>query len=70
MSCPRLLADHDLNQKIVSAVVRREPGVEFIRVGDIGMRRAEDQGILEYAAHSRLIVVSHDVNTMCGHAYT
>jgi predicted nuclease of predicted toxin-antitoxin system len=69
MSRPRFLADHDLNEHIVDAVLRREPTIEFVRVRDVGMRESSDAEVLAFAAQQGLIVVSHDVNTMTSAAY-
>ena len=69
MSRPRLLADHDLNKHIVTGVLRQEPAIEFYRVRELGMSARPDNEILKYAASAGLLVVSHDVNTMPGHAY-
>lgn len=69
MSRPRFLADHDLNEHIVTGVLRREPAVEFIRVRDVGYDERSDIEVLEYAASEGLIIVSHDVNTMPAAAY-
>jgi Domain of unknown function (DUF5615) len=69
MSRPRFLADHDLNEHIIDGVLRREPAVEFIRVRDIGLGDRPDPEVLAFAAQQGFLVVSHDVNTMVGHAY-
>ena len=69
MSRPRFLADHDLNEHIVVGIRRREPTIEFSRVRDLGMSDRPDAEILEYADQQKLIVVSHDVNTMPAAAY-
>lgn len=70
MSRPRFLADHDLNEHLIDGVLRREPGIEFIRTRDVGLSDRPDPEILAYAAGQGLIVVSHDVNTMPAHAYS
>ena len=64
MSTVRFLADHDLNEQIVGGVCRREPAIEFLRVRDLGMQSRSDSEILDFANRERLVVVSHDVNTM------
>lgn len=69
MSRPRFLADHDLRERIVLAVRRREPAVEFVRARDLGLDRRPDPVVLAAAAAQGLLVVSHDVNTMTDHAY-
>jgi hypothetical protein len=69
MSRPRFLADHDLNEHIVTGVLRREPAVEFVRARDLGMSEHPDAEVLAYAADHGFIVVSHNVNTMPSTAY-
>lgn len=69
MSRPRFLADHDINEHIVLGVLRREPGIDFSRVRDVGMDTRSDAEVLEYAAHEGWLVVSHDVNTMPAAAF-
>jgi hypothetical protein len=69
MSRPRLLADHDLNEHIIEGVLRQEPRMEFLRVRDLGMSESSDEEVLDRAERERLLVVSHDVNTMPAAAY-
>jgi predicted nuclease of predicted toxin-antitoxin system len=69
MSRPRFLADNDLNDHIVTGLLRREPAIEFKRAREVGLQNRPDPEVLEYAAAHGLIVVSHDVNTMPSHAY-
>lgn len=69
MSRPRFLADHDLREAIITGVLRRASAIEFLRVRDVGLANRSDHEVLAYAASQRLIVVSHDVNTMPANAY-
>lgn len=69
MSRPRFLADHDLNEHIVTGVLRHEPTLEWVRARDVGMSDRSDAEVLAYAAAHEYIVVSHDVNTMPSAAY-
>ena len=69
MSRPRFLADHDLNEQIVTGVLRREPALECVRARDVGMSERPDAEVLAYAANNGFIVVSHDVNTMPSATY-
>lgn len=69
MSRPCFLADHDLNEHIVTGVLRRETLVEFVRARDIGYSQRPDVELLEYAASEGFVIVSHDVNTMPAAAY-
>lgn len=70
MSRPRFLADHDLNEAIIDGVLRREPALEFMKSRDMGLRDRPDAEVLAWAASHGFIVVSHDVNTMPGEAYS
>ncbi|HEV8607989.1 MAG TPA: DUF5615 family PIN-like protein [Tepidisphaeraceae bacterium] len=66
---PAFLADHNLDDPIVEGVLRAEPSVQFVRAREVGLSRAIDDVVLDYAAAHSLIVVTHDVNTMIGFAY-
>ncbi len=69
MSRPRFLADHDVNEQILNAVLRLEPGIEIDRAREVGMDGRPDPEVLRFAASQGRIVISHDVNTMSAHAY-
>ena len=69
MSHPRFLADHDLNEHLITGLLRREPSIEFVRVRDVGLETRDDDVLLAYAANEGLLVVSHDVNTMTATAH-
>ncbi|MEI7862241.1 MAG: DUF5615 family PIN-like protein [Planctomycetota bacterium] len=61
---PRFLADHDLNEHIVTGVLRLHPEIEFVRARDVGLADSSDLDLLAYASRMSFCVVSHDVNTM------
>lgn len=69
MSRPQFLSDHDLNEHIVTGVLRREPSLQWMRARDVGLSDCSDDEILTYASDHGYIVVSHDVNTMPSTAY-
>jgi hypothetical protein len=69
MSRPRFLADHDFNENIIDGLLRREPSVEISRARDHDLQEQPDAAVLEFAAVNRLLVLSHDVNTMTAAAY-
>ncbi len=70
MSRPRFLADNDLNDAIVQGVLRREPTVEFVRLRELRLEALADPAVLQFAAESPWIIVSHDVNTMTAAAFS
>jgi hypothetical protein len=65
----RLLADENFNHDLIRGVLRRLPSLDLIRVQDAGLREADDPAILEWAAHERRLVLTHDANTMPAFAY-
>ena len=66
----RFLADHNFNEAIISGVYLQDETVDILRVRQVGMQQTPDPEILEWAAHNGRIVLSHDVNTMEGYAYS
>lgn len=65
----RLLADENLDGNIVRGLVRKHPGVDIVRVQDVGLRGADDPAVLAWAASEGRVVVTHDVATMTTFAF-
>ena len=63
----RFLADADLNQVIVSAVVRRVPAIDFRTASSAGLAGLDDRQVLAFAAADRRVLVTHDQATMPRH---
>jgi hypothetical protein len=63
----RFQADADLNQIIVSAVLRRVPTIDFRTATAAGLAGLADQEVLARAAHDGRILVTHDLATMPKH---
>jgi len=63
---PKFLADADFNQKIVAGFLRREPAAVFLNAPDGGTIGRLDPEVLQIAAQSGCILVSHDRRTMPG----
>src|SRR5690349_20780730 len=64
-----LAADENFNNDIVRGVRRRMPTVDIARVQDVGLLSADDPTILEWAAQSGRVLLTHDVSTMTHYAY-
>jgi len=64
----RFQADADLNFDIVKAVRRREPAIDFASAADADLEGIADPEILESAASTNRVLVSHDRRTML-HTY-
>jgi hypothetical protein len=60
----RFLADANLDQDIVSGILRREPDVDFERPQGVIPEGMPDPGVLAGAASRGRILVTHDIRTM------
>lgn len=60
----RYQADADLNQAIVTGVLRREPTIDFQTAFAAGLEGIKDSEVLVIAAQQGHILVSHDRKTM------
>ncbi len=65
----RLAADENLDNDIVRGLLRRQPGVDIVRVQDVGLSGADDATVLEWAAQEGRILLTHDVSTITRYAY-
>lgn len=63
----RFQADADLNQIIVSAVLRRLPAIDFRTATTAGLAGLKDLEVLAAAARDGRILVTHDQTTMPRH---
>lgn len=60
-------ADADLKEWIVTAIKRREPGVDFRTAYDAGLEGLPDSQVLAIAARDGRVLVTHDRRTMPAH---
>jgi hypothetical protein len=60
----RFQADADLNQTIVSGVLRRQPEVDFQTAAAAGLEGVSDLEVLAIAVQEGRILVTHDRKTM------
>ena len=63
----RFQADADLNQVIVSAVIRRVPAIDFKTATSAGLAHLKDHDVLAVAARDGRVLVTHDQATMPRH---
>ena len=64
----KFVADENFRDNIINGLREREPLVDLVRVQDIGLANTPDPEILEWAANTGRIVLTHDVATMPVHA--
>ncbi len=60
----RFQADNDLDQRIVVATKRLDPGVDFQTALALGLHDVDDPNVLALAAREGRVLVSHDRKTM------
>jgi len=63
----RFLADADLYHAIVSACLRREPGMDFRSANEANLQGLPDPDVLALAAEQHRILVTSDLKTMPRH---
>lgn len=63
----RFLADADLNQIIVKAILRREPTIDFQTAQAAKLSGLEDEDVLAIAAEEGRLLVTHDRKTIPHH---
>jgi hypothetical protein len=65
----RLVSDQNFHEGIVTGLLRQHPEFDLVRLRDEGMMRANDPEVLAWAAENQRIVLTHDRQTMPGHAF-
>ena len=65
---PLFVADEGFNRDIVRGLLSRNPDLSIVRVQEVGLNGASDPAILEWAAETGRIVLTHDENSMVGGA--
>jgi predicted nuclease of predicted toxin-antitoxin system len=63
------LADENFNGEVYRGLLRFLPGLDLVRVQDVGLQSADDPAILEWAATHGRIVLTHDRATFPDFAY-
>lgn len=63
----RFQADGDLNEDIVTGVIRRVPEIDFQTATEAGLSGVPDEQVLAYCASEGRVLVSHDWQTMPYH---
>lgn len=62
-------SDENFNNEIVRGILLRNPAVDIVRIQDAGLAGSEDERVLEWAAQSHRILLTHDVATITHYAY-
>lgn len=65
----KLAADENFNNNIIRGLLRKKPGLDIVRIQDVGLSGADDPTILDWAAKEDRILLTHDVATITRYAY-
>ncbi|MEK6321571.1 MAG: DUF5615 family PIN-like protein [Acidobacteriota bacterium] len=65
----RLAVDENFNNAIIRGLLRKQPGLDIVRVQDAGLSGADDPTLLEWAAREKRVLLTHDVSTITRFAY-
>ena len=60
----RILADENLDNRIVAGLRRRLPALEIVRAQDTHLRGCVDEDLLRWCVDCDYVLVTHDVNTI------
>ncbi len=60
----RLAIDENFNNDILRGLLRRNPGLDAVRVQDAGLSGADDSTILAWAATESRLLLTHDAATI------
>ncbi|EKV02143.1 hypothetical protein Lepto7375DRAFT_4349 [Leptolyngbya sp. PCC 7375] len=64
MASVQFQADADLNQAIVTGVIRRQPNINFQTATEVNLEGLQDSEVLALSARQQRILVTHDRRTM------
>ena len=59
----RLVADENFNGIVFDALLLQQPDLDVVRAQDVGLTRAPDPLVLEWAAENGRVLLSHDRKT-------
>ena len=62
------LTDEDFDATVVSGLLRRLKDLDVQSVREVGLAATDDRLVLQWAADHGRVLLTHDVNTMLGHA--
>jgi hypothetical protein len=65
----RFLADENFDRDIVRGLLQQRPDLDVVRGQEVGRSSAPDPAVLEWAAQEGRVLLTHDRDTLPGHAY-
>lgn len=65
----RFAADESLNARILRGLLRQIPDLDIMRIQDTDLSGADDRAVLQWAADTGRVLLTHDVKTITRWAY-
>lgn len=65
----RWLTDENFNNRIVRIVLKRQPDLDILRVQDANLRGHLDEAVMDWAARTGRLLLTHDLRTVPAIAY-
>ena len=65
----KFAADENFDNRILRGLLRRQPGLDVVRIQDTDLAGADDPSVLEWAALEGRILLTHDEKTVPNYAY-
>ncbi len=65
----KLVSDHNFNRLLIIQLRHLLPELDLVQVRDVGLARASDETILEWAANEDRLLLTHDLRTVPKFAY-
>lgn len=65
----RLVSDENFTEAIVQGLLRQAPELDLVRSRDEGLAGFDDPSLLAWAAAHQRVLLTHDRQTMPGHAF-
>lgn len=65
----KFLADENFDNNIVRGLLRKQPTLDIITVQEVELRATDDRIILEWAAQTGRVLLTHDLRTMLKYGY-
>lgn len=63
----RLLIDQNFDHDILRGLERRLPNLDYVTTVEMGLSKASDPKLLDWAAVERRVILTHDQSTMPDH---
>ncbi len=60
----KYLADENFHNHVVRALRRQFPDLDLVRAVEVGLEGADDPAVLDWAALSERVLLTHDVRTI------